>query len=128
MENVLNKCTFSPVVKAVIHTGSPNQWSKCIRKCLQMCCQPQNQGKDNDSTKMYSINAVSLSLSHTYMYIKTDTYPMSDTICSTMCLLKVMITNSFCWKTRERLSVKTHFFLIMSNTHKDTQKNSYTEI
>lgn len=31
---------------------------------------------------------------------KTDSYPMSDTICSTMCLLKATITNSFCGKRR----------------------------
>lgn len=55
---------------------------------------------------------------------QADTYPMSDTICSTMCLLKAMITNSFCGKTREILiSFKTYHFLIIcrgiQHRHKD---------
>lgn len=34
---------------------------------------------------------------------QTDTYPMSNTICSTMCLLKVMITKSFCGKQEREI-------------------------
>lgn len=69
-----------------------NRWPKCIWKCLQMHFHPQNQGKDYDYTwlKQYHTRTHRV---HT----KKDTYPISDTICSTMCLLKVMMTNSF-WK------------------------------
>lgn len=60
--------------------------------------------KDNDSTK-FLIKAGFLTHTRTSVQdiIKQlkKTYPMSDTICSTMCLLKVMITKSF-WGTKKR--------------------------
>ena len=39
---------------------------------------------------------------HTNTHTLSLTHPMRETICSTMCLLKVMITNSFCMTKTHR--------------------------
>lgn len=90
------------------HPKGPLAIKFCINSFTQ---QHTTQGTFGEHTHAYTHTHTQIQVhAHTHTHTNThplgSTHPMRETICSTMCLLKVTITNSFCMtkKGRERAS------------------------
>lgn len=99
--------------RLMIKHRAPKQWSSA--PILWFVISPNCKGY------FWTANTHMHTLTDTHINKQTDTqtiwlaHPMRETICSTMCLLKVMITNSFCMTRKHTEKERVSYWAIRSS-------------